>query len=75
MAWTVNYYGMDLVAGPAGPGNHMCQVKQYEVSVTTAIKDERVWPSVAQWCRPVVRALALKSGDPGFKTRSDQLHL
>ena len=28
------------------------------------------WGSVRQ-CGPVVRALALRSGDPGFKTRSD----
>ena len=32
-----------------------------------------VKPSNALQCGPVVRALALRSGDPGFKTRSDHL--
>ena len=30
VAWIVNYYGMDLVAGRTGPGNHTCQVNKMD---------------------------------------------
>ena len=30
VVWIVNYYGMDLVAGRTGPGNHTCQVNKMD---------------------------------------------
>lgn len=42
VVWIVNYYGMDLVAGPTGPGNHTCQVNKMDTGcpVKNRLKDD-----------------------------------
>ena len=43
---------------------------RYEIGRIWECKSVKVIP-IERQCGPVVRALTLRSGDPGFKTRSD----
>ena len=55
-------------------GNEFIRFFYKDNSISTSsdvLHTHRENPHVRRQCGPVVRALALRSGDPGFKTRSD----
>ena len=52
----------------------ICQQPGSSVFNALQFSDMDGWQTICcvrRQCSPVVRALALRSGDPGFKTRSD----
>ena len=54
-----------------GDSSGEAELKQTDDNLNKRIKHDRLHLCGGRQCGPVVRALALRSGDPGFKTRSN----